>query len=89
MAVEGHTKLYLEMGKNVKLVWLKVEKLREMRKERLFVSFRRTLYESIRKEKSGKPRIPRTRYGCSVCQIPLCQGGTCWQEHSQLSKRVD
>ena len=39
MAVEGHTKLYLKVGKNVKLVWPKVERLREVRKERLFVSF--------------------------------------------------
>ena len=50
--MEGHTKLYLEMGKNVKLVWPKVEKLREVRKERLFVSCRRTPYELIRKEKN-------------------------------------
>ena len=40
-------------------------------------------------EKSRRPRPPRTRYGCSACQIHLCQGGTCWQEHTQLSKRVD
>lgn len=39
--------------------------------------------------KTRKPRAPRTRYGCSVCQIHLCQGGTCWEEHTQLSKRVD
>src|SRR5947207_6692755 len=40
-------------------------------------------------EKSRKPRVPRTRYGCSICQIHLCQGGTCWGEHTQLSKLVD
>ncbi len=40
-------------------------------------------------EKSRNPRAPRTRYGCSVCQIHLCQGGTCWEEHTQLSKLVD
>src|SRR6266480_7331653 len=40
-------------------------------------------------EKSIKPRAPRTRYGCSICQIHLCQGGTCWEEHTQLSKLVD
>jgi len=40
-------------------------------------------------EKSRKPRAPRTKYGCSVCQIHLCQGGTCWEEHIQLSKLVD
>jgi hypothetical protein len=37
-------------------------------------------------EKSRRPRPPRTRYGCSACQIHLCQGGTCWEEHAQLSK---
>jgi hypothetical protein len=36
--------------------------------------------------KSRRPRPPRTKYGCSVCQIHLCQGGTCWEEHSQVSK---
>jgi hypothetical protein len=36
-------------------------------------------------EKSRRPRPPRTRYGCSACQIHLCQGGTCWEEHTQLS----
>jgi hypothetical protein len=51
-AVEGHTKFYLEMGKHVKLVWPKVEEPREVRKERLFVSFQRTTYKSISKEKN-------------------------------------
>ena len=37
-------------------------------------------------EKSRRPRPPRTRYGCSTCQIHLCQGGTCWEEHIQSSK---
>jgi hypothetical protein len=37
-------------------------------------------------EKSRRPRPPRTKYGCSVCQIHLCKGGTCWEEHTQLSK---
>ena len=40
-------------------------------------------------EKSRKPRAPRTKYGCSVCQIHLYQGGTCWEELTQLSKLVD
>ena len=40
-------------------------------------------------KKSRRPRPPRTRYGCSVCQIHLCQGGTCWEEHIQLSGPVD
>jgi len=45
-------KFYLKMGKLVKLVWPKVEEPREVRKERLFVSFQRTTYESISKEKN-------------------------------------
>ncbi len=40
-------------------------------------------------EKSRKPQAPRTRYGYSACQIHLCQRGTCWEEHTQLSKLVD
>jgi len=52
MAAEGYMKFYLEMGKRVKLVWPKVKKPREVRKERLFVSFQRTTYESISKEKN-------------------------------------
>jgi len=51
-AVEGYMKFYLEMGKCVKLVWPKVEAPREARKERLFVSFQRTTYKSISKEKN-------------------------------------
>ena len=51
-AVEGYIKFYLEMGKYIKLVWPKVEAPREVRKERLFVSFQRTTYESINKEKN-------------------------------------
>jgi hypothetical protein len=40
-------------------------------------------------EKSRRPRPPRTKWGCSVCQIHLCKGGTCWEEHTQLSKLTD
>ena len=32
-------------------------------------------------EKVRRSRPPGTRYGCSVCQIHLCQGGPCWEEH--------
>ncbi len=45
-------KLFLESIKHVKLVWPKVEVPREVRKERFFMSFQRTLYESIRKGKN-------------------------------------
>src|SRR5436190_13906219 len=51
-AVEGYMKSYLKMGKRVKLVWPKVKRLRELRKERFFVSFQRTLYDLIKKGKS-------------------------------------
>ena len=40
-------------------------------------------------EKSRRPRPPRTKYGCSVCQIHLCKEGTYWEEHTQLSKVID
>ena len=52
MAVEGHTKFYLKMGKRVKLIWPKVKEPRELRKERLFMSFQRSLYELIKKGRS-------------------------------------
>ena len=32
-------------------------------------------------QKVRRSRPPRTRYGCSVCQIHLCQEGPCWEEH--------
>src|SRR2546421_3684330 len=32
-------------------------------------------------EKVRRSRPPRTGYGCSVCQIHICQGGPCWEEH--------
>ena len=51
MAVEGYMKLYLEMGKRAKLVWPKIKEPREVRKERFFMSFQRTLYELIKMEK--------------------------------------
>src|SRR6266480_4968971 len=35
------------------------------------------------REKSRRPRPPRTRYGCSACQIHLYQGRTCWEEHTR------
>jgi hypothetical protein len=37
-------------------------------------------------EKSRRPRSPRTKYSCSIYQIHLYQGGTCWKEYTQLSK---
>jgi len=43
-------KLYLGSIRHAKLAWPKVERPREVRKERFFVSFQRTLYELIRKE---------------------------------------
>jgi hypothetical protein len=26
-------------------------------------------------------RVPRTRFGCRLCRIPLCKEGACWKEH--------
>ena len=36
-----------------------------------------------RDSKDGKmlQRAPRTRYGCSVCQIPFCREDECWLSH--------
>ena len=51
-ATEGHTRFYLKMGNRAKLVWPKVEQPRKVRKEWLLVSFQRTPYESISKEKN-------------------------------------
>ncbi len=34
-------------------------------------------------EKKRQTRPPRTRYGCSICQIHLCKEGNCWVEHLQ------
>ena len=32
-------------------------------------------------EKVRKPRPPRTKFICSVCNISLCSVGSCWNEH--------
>jgi hypothetical protein len=29
----------------------------------------------------SKPRTPRTSFLCNQCNIALCEGGPCWQEH--------
>ena len=50
--MEGHMKSYLRSIKSVKLAWPKVEEPSKVRKERFFVSFQRTLYELMKKEKS-------------------------------------
>ena len=52
MAVMGYTMSYLKMRRNVRLVWLKVVRLRQVRKERFFKSFQETPYESIRRVKN-------------------------------------
>ena len=52
MAVEGHTKSCLGSIKSIKLAWPKVKEPSKVRKERFFVSFQRTLYELMKKEKS-------------------------------------
>ena len=52
MAVMGHTMSYLKVRRNVRLVWLKVVRLRQVGKEWFFKSFQTTPYESIRTEKN-------------------------------------
>ena len=52
MAMEGYMKSYLGNIKCAKLVWPKVKEPREVRKERLFVSFQRTTCELMSKGKS-------------------------------------
>ncbi len=44
-------KCYLKIRNHVKLIWLKIKEPREVRKERFFMSFQRTLYELIKMEK--------------------------------------
>ena len=52
MVVMGHTMSYLKVRRNVRLVWLKVVRLRQVGKEWFFKSFQTTPYESIRTEKN-------------------------------------
>jgi len=54
MAVKGHMKSYLRMQKHAKLVWPKVEWRRQVKGERLFMSFQRTLYKSIKGWPKGR-----------------------------------
>ena len=48
----GYTMSYLQVRRNVRLVWLRVVRPRQVRKERFFKSFQKTPYESIRTEKN-------------------------------------
>jgi hypothetical protein len=35
-----------------------------------------------------RKRAPRTKYGCSVCRIPLCTAARCWDSHiARLSSK--
>src|SRR5205814_7431169 len=52
MGVMGHTMSYLKVRRNVRLVWLKVVRLRQVGKERFWKGFQKTPYESIRMEKN-------------------------------------
>jgi hypothetical protein len=40
---------------------------------------------SNNEDRSRRPRPPRTKYGCTVCRIHLCLGGSCWDEHIQMN----
>jgi len=35
--------------------------------------------------KERRIRPPRTRCGCTACQIHLCKESTCWEEHTQAT----
>ena len=35
----------------------------------------------IRKERKRPERIPRTRHGCALCQMYICDHKRCWNEH--------
>jgi hypothetical protein len=42
------------------------------------------LHNSIvrrRKDLECLKRMPRTRFGCRLYRIPLCQSGLCWKEY--------
>jgi hypothetical protein len=52
MAVKGHMKSYLGSIKSAKLVWPKVEWPRQVKGERIFINFQRTLCISIKVEKN-------------------------------------
>jgi len=47
----GYTVLYLKMRRNVRLVWLKAVRLRQVGKEQAFSNFQKTPYELIRTER--------------------------------------
>ena len=38
---------------------------------------------SVNTTQKGKrrQRVPRTQFGCSVCRIPFCRKGDCWNAH--------
>ena len=63
MAVVGYMKFFLKSINHVKLAWPKVKAPRELRKERLFVSFQRTPYKLIRK---GKNQESLERHGLDM-----------------------
>ena len=37
--------------------------------------------KTIRKDRKRPERIPRTRYGCKLCQMYICDHKRCWNEH--------
>jgi len=87
MAAMGHMILYPKARRNVRLVWLKVGPAQSGEKRKVLEELsENSVRINQNGEKSRRPRPPRTRYGCSACQIHLCQGGTCWEKHIQLSK---
>ena len=34
-------------------------------------------------------QVPRTRFGCRLCKIPLCKTGSCWETHIKQVNTID
>jgi hypothetical protein len=47
-------------------------------------SKRRKLQELTASQTNSRNQAPRTRYGCDRCNIFVCRGALCWQQHMAL-----
>ena len=48
------------------------------------LSKRRKLQELTASQTNSRNQAPRTRYGCDRCNIFICRGALCWQQHMAL-----
>lgn len=60
---------------------------RKPRKPLMELSVYTTQKSRDSKEWARRRRPPRTQFGCSLCKIPLCARGPCWQEHLDCIRR--